>query len=130
MEQIICSEKQVRLEKQHLERVFHANGYPKHVIRKGLYKRRMAQLQQDEQKQTQQEDIPQEKPKMIVLPYLKRVSEHIQHVCKRVGIKAVFKSHGTLRELLTKVKNPQLDCDESYIGETGRNLQKRLKEQQ
>ena len=85
----ICNEKQVRLEKQHLERVFHANRYPKHVIRKGLYGRRMAQLQQDEQKQTQQEDIPQEKPKMIVLPYLKRISEHIQHVCKRVGIKAV-----------------------------------------
>ena len=135
----ICKGKQVRLEKQHLERAFHANGYPKHVVRKRLYGCRMTQPQQE---QTQQDDTPQEKPKMILLPYLSRVSEHIQRVCKKVGVKAVFKSQSTLRELLTKVKTPQpdvmrkgvvyrvpcMDCDVAYIGETGRNLQRRLKE--
>jgi len=54
----------------------------------------------------------------------------------------VFKSGGTLRQALTRVKTatpemkkkeviyevPCMDCDKSYIGETGRSLQKRLTE--
>ena len=93
-------------------------------------------------KTSREGDTPQEKLKMIILPYLQWVSEHIQRVCRRIGVRAVFRSHGTLRELVTKVKTPQLemmrkgvmyrvpcmDCEGSYIGETGRNLQKRLGE--
>ena len=54
----------------------------------------------------------------------------------------MFRSHGTLRQALTRVKTarPELrkknvvyevlckDCERSYIGETGRNLQIRLTE--
>ena len=54
----------------------------------------------------------------------------------------MFKSQGTLREALMKVKNPRpqllkkgvvyevpcMDCNKSYIVETGRTLQKRLVE--
>jgi hypothetical protein len=76
---------------------------------------------------------------VIILPYLHRVSEHIQRVCRQIGIRAVLKMNGTLQELLTKVKTPQLDilkkgvvyrvhCDRSYIGETGRNVRKKLVE--
>ena len=57
-------------------------------------------------------------------------------------MKVVFKSQCTLRRSLTRVKSatpelkkkdvvydvPCLDCDSKYIGETGRNLQKRLME--
>ena len=54
----------------------------------------------------------------------------------------MFKSQGTLCEALIKVKNPRpqllkeeevyevpcMDCSRSYIGETGRTLQKKLME--
>ena len=80
---------------------------------------------------------------MIYLPYVQQTSEHIQRICRQIGVKAVFKSQGTLREALMKVKNPRpqllkkgvvyevpcMDCNKSYIGETGRTLQKRLVEQ-
>ena len=60
-------------------------------------------------------------------------SENIQNVCRKMGIRTVFKSRGTLRQLLMNVKTPipemnrkeivyQIpcqDCDSVYIGETG-----------
>ena len=65
-----------------------------------------------------------------------------QNTSRRIGVKGEFKSQGTLRGTLTKVKIPQpelmkksvvykvpcLDCDGAYISETGRNLPKILTE--
>ena len=59
-----------------------------------------------------------------------------------MGVRAVFKSGHTLRQTLMRVKNvrpsklrkgadyevPCGGCEKIYIGETGRNLQERLKE--
>ena len=73
---------------------------------------------------------------MIYLPYVQHTSEHIQQICKQIGVKAVFKSRGTLHKALMKVKNPRpqllkkgvvyevpcMDCSSSYIGETERSL--------
>ena len=131
----ICDSEHARMEKKYLKKVFQANGYPQNLIHKELYRHKQPQATREE---TEQE----EKPKRIFLPYVQRISEHIQRVCRRIGVKAVFKSQGTLRGTLTKVKTPQpelmkksvvyrvpcLDCDGAYIGETGRNLQKRLTE--
>ena len=41
---------------------------------------------------------------ILYLPYVKGLSETIQRMCRRTGVKTVFKSHGTLREMLMKVK--------------------------
>ena len=79
-----------------------------------------------------------DKPPSLYLPYVQGLSEKIQTVCKKIGVQTVFKTHGTLRQLLMNVKNkrsimkkkkvvyriPCPDCDVSYIGETGRSLQK------
>ena len=62
--------------------------------------------------------------------------------CRKLKIRTIFKSGGTLRSVLTKVKTktPELkkkgvvykvpcrDCETCYIGETGRSLQKRITE--
>ena len=87
-------------------------------------------------------DQASQNQKVIYLPYVQHTSEHIQRICKQVGVKAVFKSRGTLREALMKVKIPRpqllkkgvvyevpcMDCSSTYIGETGRTLKKRLVE--
>ena len=71
------------------------------------------------------------RPKLLVLPYLRNTSEHIQRCCEWLGIRA----GGTLRQTLTRVKTatpemkkeviyevPCMDCEKSYIGETGKRL--------
>ena len=78
----------------------------------------------------------------LFLPYVKGVSERIEKACRQLNIQTVFKSSGTLRQALMRVKNkrpkelrrgvvyevPCNGCSKMYIGETGRSLQERLKE--
>ena len=54
----------------------------------------------------EEEPLTTERPKLLYLPYLQGMSERIQRVCTKIGVRAVFKSNGTLRQLLTKVKSP------------------------
>ena len=118
-----------------LQSAFEANGYPRRVIQRTL--------RQPPHPTTRGTDMgrEQEKPILLVLPYLKNTSEAIQRTCKQLGIKTVFKSQGTLHQTLTRVKTPRpemkknmiyeipcKDCNMSYIGETGRSLQKRMTE--
>ena len=85
-----------------------------------------------------------EQPKILCLPYIKGVSERIERGCRQLGVRAVFKSGHKLRQSLMRVKTaikdeekkgvvyevPCGECEQVYIGETGRNLKERLKEHQ
>ena len=77
----------------------------------------------------------------LCLPYIKGVSERIEWGCRKLGVRAVFKSGHKLRQSLMRVKTAVKDeekkgvvyevlCGEYeqvYIGETGKE---RLKEHQ
>ena len=80
----------------------------------------------------------------IVIPYTKGTAEIIKHICSKYGIQVHFKGNTTIKQILMKPKDPdpkdnrsgliysykcpQLDCDDEYIGETGRTLGERRKE--
>ena len=88
------------------------------------------------------EEENRERPKMLYLSYIQGVSERIARGCRVLGIRTVFISRQTLRHTLTHLKSttpddkkqgvvyevPCKDCEAVYIGETGRNLQERIKE--
>jgi hypothetical protein len=134
----ICDEELKHEELKHLERVFTANGYPKPFTRRTLNQ----SSRRNEQEPPVAEGEEEEKKKLLLLPYIKGVSENIDRVCAPLGVRSVFKSHNTLRQLLMRVKSkipddqmkgvvyevPCADCNGVYIGETGRNLKMRLKE--
>ena len=77
----------------------------------------------------------------IVIPYTKGKAESIKHLCGKYGIQVHFKRNTTIKQILMKLKDtdpkdsksgliysykcPQLDCNEEYIGETGRTLGER-----
>ena len=86
---------------------------------------------------TQRED----NTKILNLPYVKGLSESIKRSCKHLDIKFAFKSRRTLCKLLTRVKNTipkekkkgvvykvNCSCGNTYIDETGKTLNVRLKE--
>ena len=86
---------------KHLE-VLTANGYSKPLTR--------CTLNQSLNKRTAQETSKvegkkEEKKKLLLLPYIKGVSEKIGRVCAPLGVRPVFKSHNTLRQLLMRVKS-------------------------
>lgn len=72
---------------------------------------------------------------MLLLPYIKRLSEKIQLVCRPLNIKTVLKSSTILIKLLTYIKIPTAsgerkgsayeapcECDSAYIRKTGRQV--------
>ena len=132
-----CDQEHLKTEMVHLKKTFKANGYPPCLILKGLHQQNRHPPQPSQDDTTSQE----ERPKLLYLPYVKGISEHIQRVCRQMNVRAVFRSRGTLRESLMRVKIPRppllkkgvvykvpcMDCNSTYIGETGRNL-KRLAE--
>ena len=125
-------------ELQHLQNTFEANGYLSSLVQCTLNRTTPPAVRETDQ----EDDEDKEKPKLLVLPYLKDTSKLIERICKPLGVRAVFKSWGTLHQTLTRVNTarpdmmkkdviyevPCMDCNMSYIGETGRNLQKRLVE--
>lgn len=82
------------------------------------------------------------RPPSLFLPYVQGLSERIQTACRKIGVRTIFRSHGTLRQLLMNTKTntlelkkkdivyriPCRDCEVVYIRETGRSLQKRITE--
>ena len=85
-----------------------------------------------------------ERKTMVVVPYVKGLSEKVQRIFKRHGIHCAMKPANTLRSMLVRPKDPRqlLDnsdvvyripgknCDSPYIGETGRHLKCRISEHQ
>ena len=93
--------------------------------------------------QEEDETPDKEGKKQLFIPYIKGVSEKIERICHPLGVQVICKSRNNLRQSLMKVKStrpdelkkgvvyevPCADCECVYIGEIGRSLEMRLKEQ-
>ena len=112
------------------------NGYPGALIQSSRHPPQQEGPQESPSKEG-------DRPPLVVLPYTAGVSENIRRVCRRFGIKVVFRSSHSLRSMLTKVKDAlpmekqanvvyriPCSCGKAYIGETKRRLETRLREHQ
>ena len=124
-------------ERTHISNVLQANGYPHSLIENNS--RLPSRLHQTD------ESTNRTQPKAtVVIPYIKNVSEGIRRILSKVDIRTCFKPNQTLRQLLVHPKDKiplsgktgvvyQVDCSScgsSYVGQTGRTLQHRVKEHQ
>ena len=79
----------------------------------------------------------------IVVPYMKGLSETSKNICRKHGINMYFKGGNTIKELLVHPKDRdnilqksgviyrykcgRVDCEDEYIGESGRTFAERFK---
>ena len=78
----------------------------------------------------------------ICLPYIRGITDKIQRVVNKIGIRVAMKPYNTIGRFLPSLKDPLkdheksclvyqvpcLDCDSIYIGQTKRDLKSRLDE--
>ena len=134
----ICQDDNRKEELLHIQDTFPKNGYPKHVITNNLRKKPKPQ---ETTHDADEVDGATKRPSLF-LSYVQGLSEKILIAYLKLKVRTIFKSSGTLRSVLTKVRTkiPELkmkgvvykvpcqECEASYIGETGRSLQKRITE--
>jgi len=106
------------------------NGYPEAMIRT-----------------SQIRPVPRAEPSpewraFTVLPYVRGVSESLRRILTSLRVRVCFRPHRTLRQLLSKPKDPVPElqrsgvvyrvpcaaCPASYVGQTGRRLCQRMEE--
>ena len=131
--QLVCdTPDSLRDENRYLERVFHKNNYNADFIKRNIYRPTEADA-------TNRSPTPLT---TVTIPYIKGTSETISRILQPYNIRVAHKPTTTLRQLLTNVKDRDepnnrqgavykikcSDCQASYIGETGRNLNTRLTE--
>ena len=79
----------------------------------------------------------------MVVPYYKGVSESLKKICGKHGVQVYFKGGHTIKSLLMTPKDQdpilkksgviyrykcgRVECDEEYIGESSRSLERGLK---
>ena len=134
----ICSTAELAEEElQHLEHVLGQCKYPKWAIKKIFRKH-----QNKEKKQMPKTKHPAKCH--IVIPYTQGMGESLKNIFKKHGVDVHFKGGQTLKNILVSPKDKDritsknsviyrytcgmIDCDEEYIGESGRTFGERYKE--
>ena len=74
----ICDGKS-KEELKHLRDTFRRNGYPKEIIERNLSRTTPTIREEEGASNT-------DKPKLLYLPYLKRLSEKIQRACRKIRV--------------------------------------------
>ena len=113
-------------------------GYPQWMFKKVKDQMKVPKKQNTSKKV----DSTNKSRGMVVILYVQGVSERVARVYKSYGIAAAMKPHNTLRKELVHPKDkrdpenitdaiyecPCMNCERSYIGQTGRKLSTRLEE--
>ena len=137
----ICSTpKLLEKELNHLEEVLGHCKYPRWAIRK-VFKEQHRKEKKLTPRRTTNKPINRSH---IVIPYVPGICESIKNIGKKHGVAIYFKGGRTLKNILVLPKDKdemvnknsviysychgEIDCNEEYIGESGRTFGERFKE--
>ena len=135
---IVTEEDDKQQEEQKVQAALQLCGYPQWT-----FKKVKDQMSKPKTKKVTKQKAEQSRSKgMVVLPYVQGVTEKISRTLKQYNIASAMKPHTTLRSLLVHPKDkrdplhttdaiyeiPCMNCNMSYVGETGRKFNTRLEE--
>ncbi|XP_045477888.1 uncharacterized protein LOC123683035 [Harmonia axyridis] len=116
--------------------ILEKNGYPKRILE-------IARTPRDNTEPRPETQTESTETITTVIPYVKGLSEKLRRIGNRYGVRTAFQTKNTVRANLTKVKPDNenqrtknciyeipCECGRSYIGETKRPLDTRVKEHQ
>ncbi|XP_072017464.1 uncharacterized protein [Amphiura filiformis] len=123
-------------------------GKIKHALKKCGYpewtfnhvKRKMECKQA--KKQSKNKNSTERSKGLVIIPYVEKMTETATRIFRKHGIATAVRPHTTLRKMLVHPKDkrdpmsttdciyeiPCANCDNTYVGETGRRFETRLKE--
>ena len=137
---VVTDEEDQQKEIKHVKDVLIANNYKPSMFN-------IPEKQTTPPSQTAQPDPNQQiqrRPKQVSIPYVQGVSEKLQSIFKKYNISTIHKPYNTVKDFLVHPKDPTPtlkqcgviynikceNCDQFYIGESGRQLSIRVKEHQ
>ena len=141
----VCSSNQLlKEEEDHLQKVLTGNKYPLWALSRVKIKNKTTQAEQCRKQQNANARVTTGNQKSyMVLPYVKGLSESMKNVGKKHGIQTYFRGGNTIKSLLMTPKDKdhitkksgiiyrfkcnRVDCDDEYIGESSRTLERGTK---
>ena len=135
---IVTEEDDKKQEEKKVQEALKTCGYPKWTFDK--VKNQMKKPKST--KVTKKKEEAERCKGMVVLPYVKGITEKVSRTMKSYNVAVAMKHHTTLRSLLVHPKDkrddhnttsalyslPCMNCELEYIGETGRKFGTRLNE--
>ena len=107
----ICHHTKMQQERDHLNQVFQANGFPENLVKKTLTTH-PPPLPETSEPQQQLDEAP----KILCTPYIKGLSEKIAKVCVPVGVKPVFRPKKILKRTNAgEEQDPRAEADRSGV---------------
>jgi hypothetical protein len=127
----IADEENLPKELDHLQKTFQENGFSRREVNQAL---RKAPEELAPKRTLEEEPIAK-----ACIPYVSTISGKLSRILGRHGIQTIHKPHKKLLHDLVKIKDPlglktpgvyriPCECGETYVGETGRTVETRLKE--
>ena len=137
----VCSNQYLLTEEEdHLNKALSNCRYPAWALNRA----RMNTMDSNKRKNKNTSSNNMNKRPYIMVPYMKGLSESCKNICRRHGIEMYFKGANTIRQLLVHPKDKddilkkigviyrfkcgRVDCEDEYIGESGRTFAERFRE--
>lgn len=129
----ICEPEDLEEELEHLERAFEKNGYRKQEFRRCIRKAETSNTNENREENNIRD-------KKAFLPYIPKVTDKIERLLRKVGIKTIFKPTRKIKDCLRSAKDKRdplatpgiyripCTCGKVYIGTTMRSVNTRIKE--
>ena len=138
---VLCSNSQLLKEKEdHLNNVLRRCKYPMWALNRA----NIMKNKKKNKKGTSKNSNTRIKKPFIIVPYIQGMSESSKNICRKHGVEMYFKGGSTIKDLLVHPKDKdnilqksgviyryrcgRVDCNEEYIGESGRTFGERFRE--